>query len=319
MSSELPSSELPRPKSLPVNPSFEVQRQLLFRPESNPTDHLPFEHADRHRFDPAPAAVSPVNAWHLADASWLAYSHDDELVRAVLRDRAGLPIFEPLVGGGTSGYLAAGDTFAIVAFRGTQPDDWRDVFGNLRALAVPFDVGHVHQGFGAAFAAIEAPLDAALARLSADLPVWFTGHSLGGAIATLAAWRHRARAGGIVTMGSPLVGTRSFCDAFDEAFGARSLRFVNDRDTVPTVPQAFLAALQGGYAHVANLRAIDRGGVIGATAPASTSGGSLLELLGALPAGLPTGFEVRLPDALADHTPLYYVIHCWNDFVAHLS
>jgi triacylglycerol lipase len=305
------AGQRPRPKTLPVNPSFEVQQQLLFRPESNPTGHVPFEDAGQHAFDPAPPGVTPVNAWWLAEASWLAYAHDDALVRTVLGDRAGLTRVETLVGAGTHGYLAASDTFAIVAFRGTQPDDWRDVFGNLRALAVPFDVGHVHQGFRAAFDVVAAPLDAALGRLPVSLPIWFTGHSLGGAIATLAAWRYRARTAGLATIGSPLVGTRSFCTAFDEVFGARSLRFVNHSDVVPTVPHPILALLQGGYAHVSTLRAIDRAGLIGAASSAVRPTASPLDLLASLRPGL------RLPDTLADHTPLYYAIHCWNDFVRH--
>ena len=39
----------------------------------------------------------------------------------------------------------------------------------------------------------------------------------------------------------------------------------------------------------------------------------LLDLVIQQQAKLPIG----LPAALADHTPLYYVLHCWNDFAAH--
>ena len=26
-----------------------------------------------------------------------------------------------------------------------------------------------------------------------------------------------------------------------------------------------------------------------------------------------------LPENLADHTPLYYALHCWNDFAQHFA
>jgi pimeloyl-ACP methyl ester carboxylesterase len=307
-------------KSLPINPSLDVQRKLLFEPESNPTGYVPFEHAAAHPFEPSPGGHSRVNAWWLAEAAWLAYSHDDDAVRTVLKERAGLTAFAPLDAGATHGFVASCDTFAIVAFRGTQSGDWGDLFDDVRFLPVTWDVGHVHQGFASAFLVISAQLEAALAALPASLPVWFTGHSLGAAVATLAAWRHRARPGGICTIGSPLVGNGVFAGEFDTALEPHSLRFVNDHDVVTRVPPPPFALLHGRYTHVSTLRTINSDGHIGSTPPTLPhfvrdvfgDTGVLLDMvtLSHASSGL------RLPAALADHTPLYYVIHCWNDLVS---
>jgi triacylglycerol lipase len=81
--------------------------------------------------------------------------------------------------------------------------------------------------------------------------VWFAGHSLGAALATLAADRFPAAAG-VCTIGSPRVGDRAFAAEFDARFGARALRFVNDTDIVTHVPTPFPAP----YEHVGQLRQI---------------------------------------------------------------
>jgi pimeloyl-ACP methyl ester carboxylesterase len=305
----------PRPKELPRGLTPSVQFALLFRPETNPTGHVPFEDADRYPFEPRASAASRINAWWLAEASWLAYFRDIAMVSAVLRDRAGLTSCTEITGGGTHGFLAAGDTFAIAAFRGTQSDDPRDLISDLLFAPGAWDVGRAHKGFAKALDGVATPLDAALRTLPAGMPVWFTGHSLGAAIATLAAWRHRTRAGGVYTIGSPLVGTREFTAAFDAVFGARSQRFVNGRDLVTHLPFPLMAGPFDPFAHARTLRRIAADGRISDVTDdeepsSSQTSADMMQTL-----GLTT--DLGLPPLLADHTPLYYALHTWNDFATH--
>lgn len=82
--------------------------------------------------------------------------------------------------------------------------------------------------------------------------VYVTGHSLGGALATLLALElsssQLAKRGAIsVTMynfGSPRVGNRKFAEVYNEKV-KDSWRVVNHRDIIPTVPRLM------GYCHVA--------------------------------------------------------------------
>ena len=298
------------PRDLPLS----TQADLVFRPESNPTNHVAFADASEVPFESHADHVSRVNAWWLAEAAWLAYARDMAMVAALLRDRAGLTSCLPIDGAGTHGFVASGDRFAIAAFRGTQSDDPRDLISDLLFAPAASEAGRVHKGFAAALDSVQRPLDAALASLPAGMPVWFTGHSLGAAIATLAAWRHRARAGGICTIGSPLVGSRRFAAAFDAEFGARSLRFVNNHDLVTRLPFPVLAGLVDPYSHILHQRriAVD-GRTHDGDDDASPNGQTPQEMMQVL--SLADGLD--LPPILADHTPLYYALHAWNDLVDH--
>jgi triacylglycerol lipase len=305
----------PHLKPIPTGLPLSVQRTLLFRPEANPTGHVPFEDADKFPFEPGATTASRVNAWWLAEASWLAYARDMGMVGDVLRGRAGLTSCTPIAGKGTHGFVASGDTFAIAAFRGTQSDDPRDLISDLLFAPAPLDVGGAHKGFVQALRDVTTPLDEALGALPPDMPVWFTGHSLGAAIAMLAAWRHRTRAGGVHTIGSPLVATSQLTAAFDAAFGARSQRYVNGRDLVTHLPFPLMAGPFDPYAHVRFKRQVERDGRIGEIAgdeepPDSQTSENMFQVL-----GLTTTLDV--PPLLADHTPLYYALHIWNDFASH--
>ncbi len=96
--------------------------------------------------------------------------------------------------------------------------------------------GVVHCGFHAALEQIwAAALQPCLTRLKAANPartIWLTGHSLGGALATLAAAR-LADVTGLYTFGSPLVGDRQFAERCPD----RAYRVVNNNDIVPHVPR----------------------------------------------------------------------------------
>jgi len=121
-------------------------------------------------------------------------------------------------------------------------------------------------------------------------PVWFTGHSLGAAHATLAGdrfLRDGARLGlgtlgGIYSFGCPLVGDRRFVDGFNRRCGEQSWRFVNDQDAVTRVPPPLLE-----YRHVNNER------LVGFDAP----------------------YVTFISEPMIDHTPRRYAVLAWNTLV----
>jgi pimeloyl-ACP methyl ester carboxylesterase len=181
----------------------------------------------------------------------------------------------------------------------------------------------VHQGFARRLSNITADLQRVLARLAPSCRLWFTGHSLGAAAATLAAYRHRDRTDGICTFGSPLVGNGVFTGTFGGALGLKSTRYVNDHDLVTRVPPEPFALPHGLYTHVDHGRWINQDGQVGTTRP--SVGHFVRDVFGRANVGLDLvemhqrGFGRALPDALSDHTPLYYVLHCWNDFALHFG
>jgi triacylglycerol lipase len=317
----------PHKKPIPTNLSIEMQQQLLFHPETNPTGHVPFENAQAFPFDVDASTPSRVNAWWLAEASWLAYWHDGDAAARVFRDRAGMNCEVASVDGAEVCF-ASSPRFALVAFRGTQAGDWSDIFDDACYRAVPWDVGHVHRGFAHRLNTLDAPLRRFLEKLDAGTRVWFTGHSLGAAAATLAAYRFRGVAGGLYTFGSPLVGSEGFSAQIGQTFKGRSVRYVNDHDVVTRVPPPPFAFPHGEYTHVAAERFIDASGTI-SNQPRGVlpfvrdifgRPNAVLDILDIHMHQMRGLLTLRrtptLPDSLSDHTPLYYALHTWNDFAA---
>ena len=78
-------------------------------------------------------------------------------------------------------------------------------------------------------------------ELNKDKELYITGHSLGGAMATIAASRLKDEIEALYTYGSPRVGTRKFVKSFSNV---EHYRHVNNNDVVTSIPLAFM-----GYVH----------------------------------------------------------------------
>jgi hypothetical protein len=123
----------------------------------------------------------------------------------------------------------------IIAFRGTN--EWADWLTNVNVIPRSTAWGHVHSGFAEATETFwpEIPSRVREAR-DAGRRVWLTGHSLGGAIAMLAAAKLAANDEGDVdllcTFGQPPVGNSSFCSRCAQVFAGRYVRCVNHTDGV---------------------------------------------------------------------------------------
>jgi hypothetical protein len=146
----------------------------------------------------------------------------------------------------TNGFVAQNAHSILVAFRGTDPDKRIDWFIDLDALRqhADFPEAKVHRGFEDALAAVWGPegREVLPRRLAArgNRTVWITGHSLGGALAELAAAKAAIVSGipvqGVYTFGQPRVGDEAFARRMQDAVGSRIFRFINNHDIVPRVP-----------------------------------------------------------------------------------
>lgn len=151
----------------------------------------------------------------------------------------------------TRGFVGAGHSALVLAFRGTdRPQDW---IANLNYAQLEGYGGRVHRGFAQALESVWEALFCLVRTLrDKKQTVWITGHSLGGALATLAAQRLEATCGPVrvYTFGQPRVGDPAFAEAFRPAL----FRIVNYRDIVATLP---LPGPFHRYRHVGRLLWLD--------------------------------------------------------------
>src|SRR5262245_3162977 len=161
-----------------------------------------------------------------------------------LANRVGFPEIRYYDNDGAQAYIFANDDDAVVTCRGTQPDDWNDLKADLDLKkAMAETVGWVHRGFKREVDDLWPRLEQALVNNTRTL--WFTGHSLGAAMAAICAGRCKlsyikSNPRALFTYGSPRVGNRRYVNYVQmEAY-----RWVNNNDIVTRVPPAWL-----GYCH----------------------------------------------------------------------
>ena len=176
-------------------------------------------------------------------ASDLVYEDGAEIVRVCEREW-GFSSCEFIASGGTECFVAIDEEVVLIGFRGTK--EIRDWLVNLTLVGTTTEYGRVHRGFLGAFEVVRPMLNVALSEVP-GIPVVLTGHSLGGALATIAAaeWEQAVPIRCIYTYGQPAVGKGKFLSFMSGTFQDRLFRFVNDDDVVPRLPPT--------YAHVGQL------------------------------------------------------------------
>ncbi len=120
-----------------------------------------------------------------AELSNLAYGGVSWPTTEALLDGLGMTWWQPLDREGSQALLTGDGTRVIVAFRGT--DELVDWLRDARYVKTPFPFGRVHKGFLHAFNKVWSAVLESLDRVNSDLPRIYTGHSLGAAMALLAA------------------------------------------------------------------------------------------------------------------------------------
>ncbi len=232
----------------------------------------PYTDVDLLKLTGAAPGYSTQRSLILAKAAYLAYQDKQFVAEVVGRWGAALKNCSSSEilrhdfryfnnrGRDTQAYILRTDQFLVLAFRGSQePQDWlTNLTTQLRSFTIQKDgvsalssyQGRVHTGFFLAWAIIEQAVLVQIARWQKDFvaqgkplpPIYVTGHSLGGALATVAAAalvENKLEVAGVYTFGQPRVGDRTFANQLSLNTGGKIYRFVNNNDMVPHVPPPF--------------------------------------------------------------------------------
>lgn len=156
----------------------------------------------------------------------------------------------------------------VVAFRGSEKDS-RDWGNNAKFKKVKYLGGNVHRGFLKAFTDVWTIEDDETQVMMKDRvrqemqntprSLWFTGHSLGGAMAILAAatWELQdssaGKVSGVYTYGQPRVGDQTFTNKFNPRLSSKTFRVINNNDVVSRIPNI-------GYKDVGQVKYFDEDG-----------------------------------------------------------
>lgn len=159
----------------------------------------------------------------------LTYEHVEKTVKV------NETFFETMVFGveNAAGIVFENDRFVIIAFRGT--DDVKDMCSDIRIAPSPFkNAGMVHSGFLSEYQKVKPVVESVV--LGTRKQIIFTGHSLGGSIAYLAACDFiDQRPLVVVTFGMPRTAAYQFI--INPLFSHLTvLRWINSRDAVVRLP-----------------------------------------------------------------------------------
>ena len=162
---------------------------------------------------------------------------------------------------GAQAYRFMNKTDLVIACRGTEPTCWNDISADLKAIPVMSEtISRVHKGF-------KEEVDELWPMVCEDINrktnlkknLWFCGHSLGGAMATIMA--SRAKFDNelndpveLYTYGSPRVGWKKYVKSLE----VKHHRWRNNNDIVTKVPLWIM-----GYRHHGTLHYITSDNKIG--------------------------------------------------------
>ncbi len=161
----------------------------------------------------------------------------------------------------TQVFVAGNDNQLIVCFRGTSSG--KDALVDARFLKTDAfgGRGRVHRGFQGALDSVWSQLEAVVVPLLPSKKLFICGHSLGAALAQLAAHRFALGAhpvAGVYVYGSPRVGNRDFMNAYNELLEEKTFLHINNKDIVAQIPPRVL-----GFNHLGGSpRQFDKGHAI---------------------------------------------------------
>jgi hypothetical protein len=181
-------------------------------------------------FSPIDGRFCPLTAWWLMECALLSYIGDQRSVGRHLTN-AGFESVTFCEANKLRAIIAdkGADTFVI--FRGTLFNELANVLTDLAMKRHRWSGGgRVHTGFHEGFLALLPHVKTSIDNRRGQR-IWFSGHSLGGALATLFA-AHFPGPTPLYTFGSPRVGDADF----RTAFVGQTHRVVLGRDIIATLP-----------------------------------------------------------------------------------
>ena len=191
----------------------------------------------------------------MAELAMIAYNDGAEAKRAAAA--IGFPEAQLFDKDGAQAFRFRNEHDVVLTCRGTEITEWNDIKADANAvMSVLGALGNVHSGFNQQVDTLWPKLEELLR--GDTQPVWFCGHSLGAAMATICAYRCQksAIAGNpqeLHTFGSPRVGCRKYVRHAQ----VTHYRWVHNNDVVTRVPPVFM-----GYRHCGNELYFDRHGRI---------------------------------------------------------
>lgn len=186
---------------------------------------------------PNPLAVMDLQLARLADLVYLDGPQLDlELQTFLLTGQL------RSVGDDTQYLYARGADYDVLICRGTE-GKLADIRTDAQCPLINWPLGShskAHQGFCTQADAVLADLQQQQPQAGLERPLWITGHSLGGALAILLAFKLSLKPGnklaGVVTFGQPKVGDAQLTQAITQQLLPFYRRYVNQRDIVPKLP-----------------------------------------------------------------------------------
>lgn len=169
--------------------------------------------------------------------------------------KEGYITYQPYFVDNLEAYLVEYQDVRILVFRGT--DDLSDWKVNLNAIYTTSELGSVHKGFYEAYVKLWEEIKDNFV-LSSDKPLYITGHSLGGALATIASvhfTKYNIPFVATYTYGQPKVFRES--TIYVRKASQKLYRFFNPYDLVPRIPPLFTK-----YYHVGHPCYIDVDGIL---------------------------------------------------------
>lgn len=138
---------------------------------------------------------------------------------------------------GTQAILVDANDYLVLSFRGTEPDSLSDIKSDTRGNIVKCSEseGNIHSGFRDSFNYIRRDVEEEINKSEyANKPLFLTGHSLGGALATVATkfLTHKGGIAACYTFGSPRVGNDDWVNNIKTPIH----RVVNAADSVTMLP-----------------------------------------------------------------------------------
>ena len=231
-----------------------------------------------------------------AELSRLSYASHEPVARVAYA--AGLDSCELVEREGAEAYVLGNRYDCIIVCRGTEPHQWNDIHADANAWPVISDVGRVHSGFYSEVNELWPRLEQIIKEN--QRPIWFAGHSLGGAMAAVCAVQCKlapipSDPRAIFTYGAPRVGDKKYASFLK----IKHYRWVNNNDIVPRTPPRWF-----GYHHMGQEIYLNRKGQI-------SSLRSWLRVSDRF-RGLLSSLRVWKLDYFSDHSMVEYIHHIRN-------
>ena len=172
-------------------------------------------------------------------ANIAAITYDDPKTAKTKFNAIGCTIVEFFDIDNAQAYLLKNNgTITVLSFRGTEVTEKSDVLADLKSgKNLEACGGKVHVGFKGEINKLWPALEKATSNID---KLYVTGHSLGAAMATIAAGRMQSKVLALVTFGSPRVGNKQYVNSLT----VTHYRVQNNCDDVTKVPFKLM-----GFAH----------------------------------------------------------------------